>query len=84
MSLHFSSGIDNGKSGDTNYGDRQTEVQTQDTIIMPARGEDQDPSPGIIVTGHWHHHDMPRCISDSNTKCTYLGGVHPIICDFGD
>ena len=21
-------------------------------------------------------------ISDSNTKCTYLGGVHPMICDF--
>ena len=21
-------------------------------------------------------------ISDSNTKCTYLGGVHPMVCDF--
>ena len=21
-------------------------------------------------------------VGDSNTKCTYLGGVHPMVCDF--
>jgi hypothetical protein len=23
-------------------------------------------------------------IGDSNTKCTYLGGVHPMVYDFGE
>jgi len=23
-------------------------------------------------------------LGDSNTKCTHLGGVHPMVCDFGD